>query len=106
MVECYGFPVAAPSYWPTEPLAYVTWFSRFKGGPDPTTGMYRVDPSIDSHGLPQGAILPLANIRQGCMLVPCKSTWDESWSSTGILDQCSSFFVNNLQSKYTYQTIY
>ncbi|KAJ3753472.1 hypothetical protein EV360DRAFT_53426 [Lentinula raphanica] len=101
-----GFLVNAPSSWPQEPLAYVTWYTRFKSAPDKTTGMYYVEPAIASNGIPQGAIIPLANIRQNCMLVPSLQVWESSWTSDNILDKCSSFFVNNMQSKYTYQTIY
>ena len=86
--------------WPIEPLAYVTWYSVFKGLPDKTTGMYRVDPSRSS------SIIPLSSIRQTCMLTPSKHIWEESWTSDTVLDECQSFFVNNLQSKYAYQTIY
>ncbi|KAF5377714.1 hypothetical protein D9757_009398 [Collybiopsis confluens] len=35
----YGFPVSAPQNWPTGPLIYVTWFTRFKPAPDRSTGM-------------------------------------------------------------------
>ncbi|KAJ3816303.1 hypothetical protein F5880DRAFT_1494435, partial [Lentinula raphanica] len=101
-----GFPVKAPAHWPKEHLAYVTWYSRFKSSPDKATGMYKVEPSIGSNGVPLGAVIPLSNIRQNCMLVPSKAVWDNHWDSDNILDECSSFFVNNLQSKYTYQTIY
>ncbi|KAJ3816192.1 hypothetical protein EV361DRAFT_813018, partial [Lentinula raphanica] len=94
------------SHLPQEHLAYVTWYTRFKPAPDPATGMYRIEPAIASNGVPQGAIIPLSQVRQSCMLVPSKSTWDKSWNSENILDECSSFFVNNLQTKYTYQTIY
>ncbi|KAJ3831945.1 hypothetical protein F5878DRAFT_548875, partial [Lentinula raphanica] len=101
-----GFLVNAPARWPKEHLAYVTWYSRFKSSPDPSTGMYKVEPVIGSNGVPQGAIVPLANIRQNCMLVPSKKSWDKHWNSDNILDECPSFFVNNLQTKYSYQTIY
>ncbi|KAJ3727562.1 hypothetical protein C8R42DRAFT_638742 [Lentinula raphanica] len=101
-----GFPVKAPAHWPKEHLAYVTWYSRFKSSPDKATGMYKVEPSIGSNGVPLGAVIPLSNIRQNCMLVPSKAVWDNHWDSDNILDECSLFFVNNLQSKYTYQTIY
>ncbi|KAJ3964841.1 hypothetical protein EV361DRAFT_975920 [Lentinula raphanica] len=96
----------APASWPKEHLAYVTWYSRFKSTPDPATGMYKIEPAIASNGVPQGAIIPLADIRQSCMLVPSRTNWDSSWKSENILDECPSFFVNNLQTKYTYQTIY
>ncbi|KAJ3963557.1 hypothetical protein EV361DRAFT_813277, partial [Lentinula raphanica] len=97
----------APANWPKEHLAYITWYTRFKPSPDNATGMYKVEPAVASNGVPQGAIIPLSNIRQSCMLVPStKTSWDKDWDSNNILDQCSSFFVNNLQTKYSYQTIY
>ncbi|KAJ3834431.1 hypothetical protein F5878DRAFT_544828 [Lentinula raphanica] len=102
-----GRPSKAPPNWPKEHLAYITWYTRFKSSPDSSTGMYKVEPAFDSNGMPQGAIIPLSNIRQSCMLVPStKTSWDKNWNSDNILDECSSFFVNNLQTKYTYQTIY
>ncbi|KAJ3963605.1 hypothetical protein EV361DRAFT_986154, partial [Lentinula raphanica] len=100
------FEVNTTSKWPQEPLGYVTWYTRFKPAPDQATGMYRVEPAMASNGMPLGAIIPLSNIRQSCMLVPGKTSWDASWNSENVLDECSSFFVNNLHTKYTYQTIY
>ncbi|KAJ3966097.1 hypothetical protein EV361DRAFT_809606, partial [Lentinula raphanica] len=106
MVHRQGSLVNPPAPWPQEHLAYVTWYSRFKPSPDDATGMYKIEPTVGSNGVPQGAVIPLSNIRQNCMLVPSKASWGEDWNSDNILDRCSSFFVNNLQSKYTYQTIY
>jgi hypothetical protein len=106
-VKRYGIEEPAPLDWPTTPLVYVTWFSHFRSRPDPGLGMYHVKPSVASDGTPQGAIIPLSDIRQSCMLVPSSRTdWDPTWTSGNVLDNCQSFFVNNLQSKYTYQTIY
>jgi hypothetical protein len=101
-----GFVGPAPSQWPTDPLAYVTWYTRFKASPDQDSGMYRVQPAKYSNGMAQGAIIPLTDIRQSCMLTPARFTWDPTWNTENILDKCDSFFVNNLQSKYSYQTIY
>ena len=101
-----GFIGPAPKEWPTVPLAYVTWFTRFKGSPDEDTDMYRIQPAKDSKGHAQGSIIPLTDIRQSCMLTPSRATWDMTWDTGNILDECDSFFVNNLQSKYSYQTIY
>lgn len=92
----------APPNWPKAetPLA--------KSVPDSKNGMYHVQPSVSaSNGTPQGEIIPLSDIRQSCMLVPSSSDWEgNSWTSNNILDKCPAFFVNNFQSKYTYQTIY
>ncbi|KIK51244.1 hypothetical protein GYMLUDRAFT_181672, partial [Collybiopsis luxurians FD-317 M1] len=101
-----GFPVSVLNYWPTEFLAYVTWYMRFQHSPDKNTGMYHIEAAVDSKGQAQGSIITLSDIRQCCMLMPSRGLWNESWTSSNILDQCSSFFMNNLQSKYTYQTIY
>ena len=98
--------VSAPSEWPTEPMAYITWFTWFKASPHSDMGMYRVEPAKDSKGVAQNAIIPLTDIRQTCMLTPSKTTWDKVWNPKNILDSCDLFFVNNLQSKYSYQTIY
>ncbi|KAF5364863.1 hypothetical protein D9757_012750 [Collybiopsis confluens] len=100
IVYRYGFPAPPPGNWPKEPLAYVTWYSRFKRAPDKATGMYRLEPALDSHRQPQGAIISLSDIRQGCMLVPARTQWEEQWTAQNVLDQCSSFFVNNLQRPY------
>lgn len=106
IVDRNGFTESAPAEWPTHPLAYVTWFTRFRPSPDNDTGMYRVEPAKDSKGQAQGMIIPLTDIRQSCMLTPGKATWDLTWTSENILDKCDSFLVNNMQSKYSYQTIY
>lgn len=106
MVNRDGFSEAALVDWPTHPLAYVTWFMRFKSSPNSDTGMYYIEPAKDSKSQAQGAILPLTDIRQSCMLTPSKATWDPMWTRDNILDKCESFFVNNMQSKYSYQTIY
>ncbi|KAJ3766835.1 hypothetical protein FB446DRAFT_653164, partial [Lentinula raphanica] len=105
-IDNYGLLEKAPDCWPRDLLAYVTWYSRFKPAPDKATGMYRVEPAVASNGIPQGAIIPLSNIRQSCMLVPGRTSWERNWKSEDVLDKCSNFFVNNLQTKYTYQTIY
>lgn len=101
-----GFPVEAPRNWPKIQLAYITWYTRFGKAPDPVTGMYTVTSSTDSKGKMQGCVVPIAQIRQICMLTPHRGDWNQQWDSTNILDLCPSFFVNNLQSKYSFQTIY
>ena len=101
-----GFLESAPVEWPTQPLAYVTWFTRFRPSPDNDTGMYRIEPAKDSKAQAQGMIIHLTDIRQSCMLTPSKTNWDPTWTRDNILDKCESFLVNNMQSKYSYQTIY
>jgi hypothetical protein len=58
-------------------------------------------------GKVQGTILPLARIRQSCMLFPIfPSSIPAHWTPDSILDHASSFHINNWLSKYSYQTIW
>jgi hypothetical protein len=70
--------------------------------------MYYVNKVKNSQGTQvQGAIIPLANIQQSCMLFPIfQGTPDTHWSPASSLDLASSFLVNNWLSKYSYQMIY
>jgi len=102
----------APEEWKNYmgvPLAFVEWYSKFKDSPNTDTLMYAVD-KLEQEGVPRQAdIIPVANIRQCCMLTPnvsSKTNWETDWESSNILDQCKKFLVNNFQSKYAFGTIY
>ncbi len=90
-----------------ELLAHIEWYSKLKGGPE-DHGMYKVQKLPHT----EGAILPLPQICQGCMLFPdftnfvSNGTKASGWQSMTVLDSCNSFFVNNWQSKYVYQTLW
>jgi hypothetical protein len=74
--------------------------------------MYRVSKAFDAQGQPQGAVIPLSNIRQSCMLTPVFKDSDiqpeeeKRWRSDNVLDLADTFWVNNWASKYMYQTIW
>lgn len=84
------------------PLAYIEWYSKLRN-PDRNHNMYelrKVDPV-------EAVVVPLVNIRQGCMLFPdFRQGIPQDWKSETVLDQAGTFFLNNWQSKYTYQTVY
>ena len=74
--------------------------------------MYDIKKVKNSQGTRvQGAIVPLENIRQSCMLFPRfpgpdqNNEWKD-WTHDNVLDLCSRFLVNNWSSKYNYQTIW
>jgi len=55
----------------------------------------------------QGAIIPLSSICQSCMLFPVFPTSVPThWTPDNVLDEASSFYINNWLSKYSYQTIW
>jgi len=103
-----GMHIEAPQRWPKGPLAYVEWYTRQATVTHKDHGMYHISKAKDSHGRQQGTIIPLANIRQSCMLFPVFSGHaDEArWLPHNVLDKADSFLINNWLNKYSYQTIW
>ena len=103
-----GHTIPVPESWPKKHLAYVEWYTRQASSPNKTHGMYQISKAVDSNGRQQGAVVPMANIRQLCMLIPNfgEEGVKSGWSSENVLDQCCSFLINNWSSKYAYQTLY
>lgn len=107
----------APANWPKEPLAYIEWY-KLSSAPGKYHNMYTISKPTSSsnpssHILVaapvQGDIVSIRTIRQSCQLIPASSShseWPSEWTSTNVLDTCSSFLLNNWSSKYAYQTLY
>ncbi|KIM57123.1 hypothetical protein SCLCIDRAFT_131144 [Scleroderma citrinum Foug A] len=99
----------APPNWPSGPLAYVEWYD-VSSVPGQHHHMYSVSkPNISQSQTPKGAIIPLNTICQTCQLIPLVSSGRQrsnSWTSKNVLDECSTFLLNNWASKYAYQTIW
>ena len=101
-------PQDTPASWPKVPLAYVEWYSKQQPEADRQTGMYTIKTTWNSEGVPLGAVVPLSEICQSCMLIPKykDSRAEVDWTSQNVLDKCSSFVINNWQHMYAYQTIW
>ena len=94
---------AAPPQWPKGALAYVEWFSPLGNAAHPRHKMYVVRKQESR----QGAVVPLASIRQSCMLFPkFGAKADITWKTHNVLDKCRTFYVNNWSSLYAYQTLW
>ncbi len=91
---------------PRYPLAHIEWYTKLKSGPDGIHGMYYIQKPREI----EGVVVPLIQIRQGCMLFPNFGTLPAArrdyWDSDSVLDICDSFFLNHWQSTYSYQTLY
>jgi hypothetical protein len=90
-------------HYPTYPLAHLEWYTKLKPVPGHDHDMYHITqpPSVE------GVVLPLTQIRQGCMLFPdFKDGLVDDWETDNVLDEAYSFYVNNWQSKYSYQTLW
>jgi hypothetical protein len=72
--------------------------------------MYKIKRSLSTDGTALGAIIPLANIRQSCMLIPRFSVdgseSENRWRAANVLDEAETFYINNWLNSYTYQTIW
>lgn len=88
-------------------LAYVEWYTAFPSQPDPNNLMYKISPRTDRDGNKICSIIPLSNIRRSVHLFP---KWGgaapNEWTSSTVLDVCSTFFVNNFTDKHMYRIIY
>ena len=108
-----GYIEQAPKEWPTEPLAYIEWYRRQASIADKTHGMYKISASYDTQGRGQGSIISLSNIRQSCMLIPIfpkpqtpEAKKLENWTPDNVLDEATSFLINNFLDLYTFQTVW
>lgn len=103
----------APAWWPTGPLAYVEWYTKFApAAADPAHLMYSVRKQpLAANGLPQGKIIPLSQIRQSCQLIPMfpgglHGSVPLEWTSENVLDEAAKLFLNNMAGQYAYQTLW
>lgn len=97
----------SPAIWPRNALAYVEWYTPLKRTAESDHNMYSIRIQRRDDGTPAGSVIPLSSIRQSCMLFPVYGrSVPIAWTSNTVLDQCSSFLVNNWSSMYAYQTIW
>ncbi|KAH7904813.1 hypothetical protein BJ138DRAFT_1018599, partial [Hygrophoropsis aurantiaca] len=83
-------------------LAYIEWFSKFTGSPEPHSKMYRVKRTLNIRER-QASIVPVSLIRRSCHLLP---KWGQAvpreWTSDNVLDKCSVFLLNSFKDMHTY----
>ncbi|KAG6824807.1 hypothetical protein H0H92_005738, partial [Tricholoma furcatifolium] len=77
-------------------LVYIEWFSEFRE-PEQHHGLHKVSPMKDPEGNRICSIIPLANIRRSVHLYPkFGPSAPQEWTSSTVLDLCSTFFVNGI----------
>ncbi|KAI0821653.1 hypothetical protein BC628DRAFT_1491058 [Trametes gibbosa] len=89
-------------------LAYVEWFTPFPSTPHPDHKLYKISRSLTRHGDRIASIVPIQNITRSCHLFPDFSSTaaPRTWTSSTVLEDCTSFFVNSFADRNTYKLIY
>ena len=92
-----------------KPLAYIEYFTKFseqRQGSD----LYVVRRSYTTESGSEGrrreaAVVCLDSIRRSCHLIPefTSQIRDKTWTSSNILEVCSSFYVNHYISRDMFQ---
>ncbi|KAI0816851.1 hypothetical protein BC628DRAFT_1479638 [Trametes gibbosa] len=91
---------------PPEYLAYIEHFTPFTSLPDPTTGLYQVIRSVRGSSR-LASIIPVDRIVRSCHLLP--RFWavaPREWTSSNVLEKCSTFYVNAFTDRNTYRLVY
>ncbi|KAJ7703809.1 hypothetical protein B0H14DRAFT_3099824 [Mycena olivaceomarginata] len=95
-----------PGHYPPKHLAYVEWFSAFTAQPEAPHLMYKLTRSLKD-GERLASIIPLENIRRSVHLLPKFGTMAPAhWTSSNVLEECSTFYVNCFTDRHSYATIF
>ncbi|KAJ3004511.1 hypothetical protein NUW54_g4780 [Trametes sanguinea] len=87
-------------------LAYVEWFKPFPTAPHHDHGLYKIARSL-RRGARLASIIPVENIARSCHLFPdFGAAVPREWTSSNVLEHCSTFYVNSFADRNTYKLIY
>lgn len=88
-------------------LVYIEWFSVFPATTDPDSLLYKVSRSYARGGERLAEIIPLANIRRSIHLLPkFGPIAPTAWSSSNVLEQCKTYYVNAFTDPHIYRILY
>jgi hypothetical protein len=88
-------------------MAYVEWYSAFKER-DRNHGLYKVTALRDRNGGLEKicSVIPVANIRRSVHLLPQFGPQAPTeWTSSNVLDNCDTFYVNEFTDRHFYRLL-
>ncbi|KAG2120459.1 uncharacterized protein F5147DRAFT_741494 [Suillus discolor] len=92
-------PAKAPTH-----FAYMEWFTPF-GQPEANHGLYKIS-HIIRNGERLVSIIDISDICRSVHLIPkFGPVVPHEWTSSTVLELCSSFFVNSFSDRHAYLTI-
>jgi hypothetical protein len=92
--------VVVPSH-----LAYVEWFTPFDDNPDPVHGLYKVKSTRTEEGH-VCSVIPVTNVRRSAHLYPkFGPVAPPEWTSSNVLDLCTTFLLNSFSDKHLYRIV-
>ncbi|OJT02126.1 hypothetical protein TRAPUB_7421 [Trametes pubescens] len=91
---------------PPQYLAYVEHFTAFAQAPDPVSGLYQVSRAVRGTSR-LASIIPVDQIVRSCHLFPrFGAVAPREWTSSNVLERCSTFYVNAFTDRNTYRLVY
>ncbi|KAL1747101.1 hypothetical protein HDZ31DRAFT_32557 [Schizophyllum fasciatum] len=89
-------------------LAYVEWYTPFASRPERDHRMYRVSKCLTDSGQRMlASIVPIDHIRRSIHLIPKYGrTAPAEWTSSNVLDRCSTFYANCFTDRHLYRVLY
>ncbi|KAG2029856.1 hypothetical protein BDR03DRAFT_975485 [Suillus americanus] len=92
-----------PENLPTH-FAYVEWFTPF-GQPEANHGLYKISHLV-RNGERLASIIDISDIRRSVHLIPkFGPVAPREWTSSTVLELCSTFFINSFSDRHAYLTI-
>jgi hypothetical protein len=100
--QIFAAGVIVPKY-----LVYIECFTAFKSQPEPNHLVYKISRAENRDGERLSSIIPIGKIRRSVHLFPkFGRVAPRHWTSSSVLEKCSTFFVSGFTYTHSYVTIY
>ncbi|KAH9858879.1 hypothetical protein C2E23DRAFT_717877, partial [Lenzites betulinus] len=87
-------------------LAYVEHFTAFAPHPEPMSGLYQVSRAVRGTSR-LASVINIDQIVRSCHLFPrFGAVAPREWTSSNVLESCSTFYVNAFTDRNTYRLVY